>query len=465
MQKTIQQKLGSPVTMKSAVYRATAVMFVIQLFGALGAGFIFVTSNILGIKVPVGNDFWQIFLHICFWATDFAFVGFTLVLAYLIAGIPAIAPALTLSLFYSHFAGLYGGGQMTIPLYSDFFVPPSDGAGGWNIGYIGFLFIALGIGYGIRGLYTLWNHIKNTGSPKIDKHLNKIGKLKDFKSIGVLEGVDLIVLILILPVITALVTYFAVQYLVAEPFKALGETLEPVMTELFASGKNLGGGLLMGLLVGADTIGPLSMSAFRAATAATVDGNAIPMTAYALAFASTGWTCFIAFLMCKIFKRGGKMDADDLNITVSGPINVLFDNMKLTVAFGMPFAYRSPFSAIPGTIVTCVITAGLACAAGLANALYTTQEYVDKFVAGDYYVSFAQPHLKLAGNNNHPLLTLAVIAGGVIAGAAVVVLIRELIAKAQKARGKYEETDGDIVLELRKHAGEREDEAKLSADS
>jgi len=455
MQKTIQQKLGAPVTLKAAVYRATAVMFVIQIFGALGAGFVFVTGSILGIEIPVGKDFWQIFLHLCFWATDFAFVGFTLALAYLIAGIPAIAPALTLSLFYSHFAGLYSGAQLTIPLYADFFVPPTNGAGGQNIGYMGFLFIALGVGYGIRGLYTLWNHIKNKGSVWLDKSLNKAEKLKDFKSIGLLEGTDLVVLILILPIVTALVTYFAVQYLVAVPFKALGESFEPIITELFAAGKSAQGGLLMGLLVGADTIGPLSMSAFRAATAASASGDAMPMTAYALAFAATGWICFAAFLMNKIFKRGCKMDTDDLNLTLSGPVNVLFDNMKLTVAFGMPFAYRSPFSAIPGTIAGCALTALLACVAGLSNAKYVTQEYIEKFRAGDYYVSFAQPHLMTRDGTNNIWLTLAVISGGVIAGAAVVTLIRELIFRAQQKRGTYEETAGDIVLELRALAGER----------
>ncbi|MDR1805152.1 MAG: hypothetical protein LBQ80_00035 [Clostridium sp.] len=444
-------KPGEPVSLKAAVARATAIMFVFQLFGALGAGFIFVVSNILGIEI-VRSSFWEVFWHLCFWATDFAFVCFTLVLAYLIAGIPAIAPALTLSLWFSHFAGLYDGAQISAPLYTDFFTPPQDGAGGWNIGYLGFLFIALGIGYGIRWLYTLWHKIKQALAPKIDKPLAqltaKLKPLKDLKAIALLDGIDLIVLILILPIVVGLAVYFWTQYCVAVPFKALGETLEPVMTELFASGKNFGGGLLMGLLVGADTIGPLSMAGFRAATEAAQLGNAVPMTAFAFAFAATGWVSFGAFLLNKISKRGGKMDTDDMNLALSGPINAIFDNMKLTVAFGIPFAYRSPLSVIPGTIITCAVTAALSCAAGISNALYVQPEYVAKFSDGDYYTSFAQPYLKL-GENNHPFLSLVFISCGVIVGSVVVVLIRELIARRQKQGSGYEETDGDIVLEMR----------------
>ncbi|MDR1408833.1 MAG: hypothetical protein LBJ12_00875 [Oscillospiraceae bacterium] len=467
MQKNMQKKLGAPVTLKSAVARATSVMFVFQLFGALGAGFVFVAGNVLHITIPATN-FWQVFWHLCFWATDFAFVCFTLVLAYLIAGIPAIAPALTLSLYYSHFAGLYGGETISAPLYTDFFTPPQGGAGGLNIGYMGFLFIALAVGYGIRGLYTLWNHIKNTLAPNFDKPISAIAskykQLKDLKGIAVLEGIDLIVLVLILPIVTALITYFTVQYGFAMPMKALGETLEPLITDTFAAGKNVGGGLLLGVLVGADTIGPLSMAAFRAASNAAAAGNGVPMTAFALTFAATGWVSFAAYFLSRVTKRGGKMDTDDMNLAVSGPINALFDNMKLTVAFGMPFTYRSPISVIPGTIVTCALTALLACAAGLNNALYTAPDYLAKFTQGDYYTSFAQPHLKLS-ESNHPLLTLLIIALGVLIGAAVVIAIRELVVKWQKGMHIYEETDGDIVLEMRKLAGERaeEDEEEFHA--
>ncbi|MDR3345533.1 MAG: hypothetical protein LBT21_08120 [Oscillospiraceae bacterium] len=456
----LRKTLGAPVTLKSAVARATAVMFVFQLFGALGAGFIYVVSNILGIEI-IRSPFWEVFWHLCFWATDFAFVCFTLVLAYLIAGIPAIAPALTLSLFYSHFAGLYGGAEMQTPLYTDFFTPPAGGAGGLNIGYMGFLFIALAVGYGIRGLFTLWNDIKNKLAPKMEKTVRSfaaaVKPLKDLKAIALLEGIDLIVLVLILPIVTALVTYFAVQYGLAVPLKAIGETLEPVLTDMFAAGKNAGGGLLLGVLVGADTIGPLSMAAFRAASNASVAGNAVPMTAFALSFAATGWVSFAAYFLGKITKRGGKMDTDDMNLAVSGPINALFDNMKLTTAFGVPFAYRSPLSVIPGTILACAFTALLACSSGISNALYVAPEYVARFVEGDFYTSFAQPHLKLA-ENNHPALTLLIIAGGVVLGAALIIVIREQITERQKIRKVYEETDGDIVLEMRLLAGQREDE-------
>ncbi|MDR0883319.1 MAG: hypothetical protein LBN05_01725 [Oscillospiraceae bacterium] len=456
-QESLRTKLGAPVSLKSAVYRATAVMFVFQLFGALGAGFIFVVSNILQIHIEP-SQFWYVFWHLCFWATDFAFVCFTLILAYHIAGIPAIAPALTLSLYYSHFAGLYDGADMTVPLYTTFFAPPVGGAGGLNIGYMGFLFIALGVGYGIRGLYTLWDYLKKVVAPWAQEKLiakltasglaQKIKPIQTLQAKDLLDGIDLIVLILILPIVTALATYFAVQYIIAVPFNALGATLQPVLTDLFAAGKNGLGGLLMGLMVGFDTIGPLSMAGFRAAGEAAAGGNAIPITAFALSFAATGWVCMAVFILNKLTKWGGKLDTDDMNITVSGPINALFDNMKLTVAFGMPMAFRSPFTLIPGTIVACGLTAFLACQMGIRNTLYLTEPMVEKFLAGDYYTSFAQPHLKLA-ENNQPLATLGVIALGVIVGGAVALAIRQCIAVRQERNHTTEETSGDIVLEMR----------------
>lgn len=92
---------------KKKIYRSTAILFVVQLFGALGAGFFFVIQNLFGtyhILGATGAEQEPILWFILFWATDFFVVALVLVLSYLIAGIPAIAPALSLSVYFCHFS-------------------------------------------------------------------------------------------------------------------------------------------------------------------------------------------------------------------------------------------------------------------------------------------------------------------------------------------------------------------------
>ena len=79
---------------KQKIYRTTAILFVVQLFGALGAGFFFVIQNIFGVYHLLGatesvNE--PILWFILFWATDFFFIALAVILSYQIAGIPAIA--------------------------------------------------------------------------------------------------------------------------------------------------------------------------------------------------------------------------------------------------------------------------------------------------------------------------------------------------------------------------------------
>ena len=69
---------------KKKLNRATSVIFLVQLFGALGAGFFFVVQNILGVEHILGalepvNE--NILWFILFWATDFFFIAFTLILS------------------------------------------------------------------------------------------------------------------------------------------------------------------------------------------------------------------------------------------------------------------------------------------------------------------------------------------------------------------------------------------------
>ena len=95
-------------SLRQNVNRATSIMFIVQLFGALGAGFFFVVQNVLGVQHILGATEPQnenILWFILFWATDFFFVVMAVVLSYLIAGIPAVAPAFALSIYFAHFAG------------------------------------------------------------------------------------------------------------------------------------------------------------------------------------------------------------------------------------------------------------------------------------------------------------------------------------------------------------------------
>lgn len=154
-----ENKLRNEVMkLKKHVYRATGISLLILLFGALGAGFLFVVGNIFGVQIlKPGSAISEMLWHLFFWATDFFFVAFVLILSYLIAGLPAIAPALTLSILFSHFAGQYNGGEFSVPLYSNFFTVPNAGGGGVNIGYLGYLIMALLLGYLIKYLFILGN--------------------------------------------------------------------------------------------------------------------------------------------------------------------------------------------------------------------------------------------------------------------------------------------------------------------
>ena len=91
---------------KEKIYRATAIIFIVQLFGALGAGFFFFLQNIFQtyhILGWTGAENEPTLWFILFWATDFFFVALAVIVAYLIAGLPALAPALALSVYFAHF--------------------------------------------------------------------------------------------------------------------------------------------------------------------------------------------------------------------------------------------------------------------------------------------------------------------------------------------------------------------------
>lgn len=218
------------ISLKKNLYRSTAIMFIVQLFGALGAGFFFVVQNILGVQhildaAEKGNE--QILWFILFWATDFFFIAFTAVTAYLIAGIPALAPALSLSVYFCHFAGNPVPGN---EMYIAYFATPLNNGGGVNIGYMGYFIMAVFMALLIKYLYIGWDNTKNALGKKLDGVIAKLrGKIKaipeNFGGVELLEQVDLIVLILILPVASCALTFLLIRYGIQLPFNALGEAL------------------------------------------------------------------------------------------------------------------------------------------------------------------------------------------------------------------------------------------------
>ena len=219
-----ENKLRNEVMkLKKHVYRATGISLLILLFGALGAGFLFVVGNIFGVQIlKPGSAISEMLWHLFFWATDFFFVAFVLILSYLIAGLPAVAPALTLSILFSHFAGQYNGGEFSVPLYTNFFTVPNAGGGGVNIGYLGYLIMALLLGYLIKYLFILWERVKAKLGPKLDRPVAALGK--KIKPLAQLDGTtviglpDFLVYVLIMPVIAAAVTYLVINYGIAVPF-------------------------------------------------------------------------------------------------------------------------------------------------------------------------------------------------------------------------------------------------------
>ena len=445
------------------IHRATAILFIVQLFGALGAGFFFVVQNILGVEHILGATEPQnenILWFILFWGPDFIFVALAVVLSYLIAGLPAVAPAMALGVYFAHFAG---DPVPAVEMYSAYFATPRNFGGGANIGYMGYLILAVFLSYCIKYLFIAWNNCKESLGKKLDrsfqKHRDKGKKLPDtLTGVGILEQVDLIVLVLIMPVVAAALTFLLIRYGVQLPFNALGEALTAPLQELSGASVVLCA-VVMGLMVGFDLIGPVSMSAFSVAVAAFFDGNAQLMTIYGACFITIGWIPLMTVLLQKITKKGGRADTDDFNLAASGPINAFFENVKLTVAFSMPYAYRSPLTVIPGYMLGAAVTGLLTAAFGIVNTAYLTElpkygngeTFAEMFTRGEIYISFTLP-LRSGDWLSCRIPLFFIILFGALVGGAGMLLFKELACRSQKKRGTYVETDGDMVLEFRRYA-------------
>jgi len=441
------------------IYRTTSILFLVQLFGALGAGFFFVVQNILGLEHMLGalepaNE--PILWFLFFWGTDFFMVAMCAVLCYLIAGLPGLAPGLALSVYFAHFAG---GSPVTAQEgYLAFFSTPLNNGGGVNLGYMGYFLMALFCALLIKGLYAGWDNLKSKLGKALDRPLQKL-KLK-LTGGQLLEQVDLIVLVLIVPVASAALTFVLVRYGLQKPFEAFtGWVVGPLGN--LAGAHVLLASLLLGLMVGFDITGPVSMAAFAVASAGFYVGGARLLTIYGACFVATGFAPLFMLALSKLTKRVN-MDNDDVNLAMSGPVNAFFENMKLTVAFSMPFAMRSPLSVIPGLMAGGAVTGGLTALLRIVNTSYLTDlpkygtglTMAELLRRGEMYLSFTLPLRSGDWLTCRLPLFFIILAGG-LAGGAVMFALRRVQVRGQKKRGTYVEPEGDIVLEMRQLAKQR----------
>lgn len=455
---------------KSKIYRATSVMFIVQLFGALGAGFFFVIQNLFQtyhMLGATGTENEPALWFILFWATDFFFVALAVVVSYLIAGIPAIAPSLALSVYFCHFTEASASAEN---MYACFFATPENYQNATAIGYMGYLIMAVFLALGIKLLYAGWDRAKISIGNGIDKLIAKIrNKIKaipeDLKGITIIEAVDLIVMILIIPVAMCALTFILIKYGIELPFGNLSEKLYIVLSDV-ASTNIVLAALIMGLMVGFDTIGPVSLAAFSVATASYLaTGNAQLITIYSVCFISIGWTAFFGILNCKLFKKGGKTNTDDFNLATTGPINAFFENIKLTIAPSMSMAMRSPFTVIPGLMAGSAVGGVLTALFGIVNTAYTDGSlpkyatgnytygavdytYTELFEAGEIYMSFTLP-LRSGDFLTCRLPLFFIILASAFIGGLVIMGLRELEYKLLSKKGCYFHEEGDIVLEMR----------------
>lgn len=453
---------------KEKIYRATSIVFIVQLFGALGIGFFFFLQNIFGsyhILGWTGAENEPTLWTLLFWATDFFFVALAVIVSYLIAGLPAIAPSLALSVYFCHFTeGTVGATEM----YKMFFATPNNYQSATAIGYMGYLIMAVMLSLLIKILYAYWTKAKVSIGNGIEKLLKKIKFLPDtIKGADIIDATDLIVFVLIIPVASAASTFMLIKYGIEVPFAALSKTLGEALTALSSQNVILTG-VVMGLMVGFDLIGPVSLSAFSVATAAYLTtGNAQLITIYSVCFIAVGWTAFFGILNCKIFKKGGKTNTDDFNLATTGPINAFFENIKLTVAPSMPLAMRSPFTVIPGLMAGSAIGGLLTALFGIVNTAYTDGSlpkyatgnytfggvdytYADLFEQGEIFMSFTLPLRSGDFLTCRIPLFLIIIASSFLGGL-VIMGLKEIEYRVLSKKGCYFHKESDLVIELREY--------------
>ena len=455
---------------KQGIYEGTSVSFMVILFGALGAGLFFFLQNIFGLNHVLGatealNEprLW----FILFWATDFFFIIMALVTAYKIAGPSAIAPSLALTVYFAHFTGANPAAE---GVYLYYFGSPLGYAHATQIGYMGYLILAVFLALAIRLMSAGWQSMKGALGRGLDKLFaslrKKIKKLpENMSGAETADGLDLFVCMLVIPPIAAALTFLLVRYGIALPFTSLAASLGSALAGL-ASSHVILAAVVIGLMVGFDIIGPVSLAAYGVCTAAYLDsGNAQLVTIYGAVFVTVGWAAFFGVLWCKLFKRGGTPDTEDFNMATSGPINAFFENIKLTTIFSMPIAARSPFVFIPGYMVGAGVTGFLTALFKIVNGAYldgslpkytsgfhafggVDQTYQMLFERGELYMGFSLPLRSGDWLTCRIPLFFIILFGGAVGGF-VILLLRDLQCKWLAKRGIEYDFSTDITITLR----------------
>ena len=455
---------------KQGIYEGTSVSFMVILFGALGAGLFFFLQNIFQLNHVLGateaaNEprLW----FILFWATDFFFIIMALVTAFKIAGPSAIAPVLALSVYFAHFTYDPVPAEGT---YLYYFGSPLGYAHATEIGYMGYLILAVFLALAIRLMSAGWQSMKDALGRGLEKLFaglrKKLKKLPETMSgAEIANGLDLFVCMLVIPPIAAALTFLLVRYGIALPFGALASSLGSALAQL-ASSHVILAAVVIGLMVGFDIIGPVSLAAYGVCTAAYLDsGNAQLVTIYGAVFVTVGWTAFFGVLWCKLFKRGGTPDNEDFNMATSGPINAFFENIKLTTIFAMPIAARSPFSFIPGYMAGAGVTGFLTALFKIVNGAYldgslpkytsgfhayggVDQTYRMLFERGELYMGFSLPLRSGDWLTCRIPLFFIILFGGAVGGF-VILFLRDLQCRLLKKRGIRYDFSTDITITLR----------------
>lgn len=425
------------------IHRTTAILYLFQLFGALMGAVVTVAAL---LHADVSTPAWNTLLHIAFWATDFMGIAFAAILSYKIAGLPALAPALTLGVYFSHFAGSISGTVPPSVLYTADAMTPAAGGGGVNIGYMGYLIIALLLSYSIKYCNLCMGRLNRPWLRFLTKVTVKYKAMRKSDPKQLAEGNSILFNILLIPLICAVLTCFFVQYFIAAPFQSLADYLLPLLRNAWESSQALGG-LFSGLMVGFDTVGPVSMAAYRVAGDFAQLGNAVPMTVYCVSFTVVGWVVLGAVLLGGILKKGGAFDKDEGNFAVAGPFNTLALNMKLTVSFSMSYAYRYPITSIVSYCAGGAVAGLIGGFGAIENSKYLDEVKLALIKGGELYSVLESPFFSLSTNKHDPFMLLALLCG-ILAGGAVVILLREVVKKRRMAKNCYFETEGNIVGEM-----------------
>ena len=165
-----------------------------------------------------------------------------------------------------------------------------------------------------------------------------------------------------------------------------------------------------------------------------------------------------------------------MNFATSGPINAFFENIKLTTAFSMPLAMRSPFTVIPGLMAGSAVGGLLTAVFGIVNTAYTdgslpryaTANYTygavdytfaELFERGEIYMSFTLP-LRSGDWLTCRIPLFFIILGSAFIGGLVTMLLKEGEFRFLSKKGCFYEAKGDFVLEMRAYGNKLRDQLR-----